>query len=93
MTRRCDITNKVAQVGNNVPKSLHKTRRRFLPNVQRVSFLSDILKRVFSFSATKHGIKTIEHNGGLDSFLLSTDNSKLSPKMIRIKKQLKRTVN
>ena len=93
MTRKCDITNKVAQVGNNVPKSLHKTRRRFLPNVQKVSFLSDVLKKVFSFSATKHGIKTIEHNGGLDKFLLSTADSKLSSKMVKIKKQLKKSAN
>ncbi len=69
---------------------MHKTRRRFLPNVQKVSFLSDMLKKVFSFSATKQGIKTIEHNGGLDNFLMTTKDAKLSDEMIKIKKQLKK---
>ncbi len=92
MTRKCDITGKVALYGNNVPKSLHKTRRRFLPNVQKVSVLSEALNKTFSFCITRHGMRTIEHNGGLDKYLLETQNSKLSEELLSIKKQLLKVV-
>jgi len=88
MTRRCEITGKGPAVGNNVSHANNKTKRRFLPNLQNVSFLSDILGRSFSLRACTRGIRTIEHNGGLDSYLKSVSDAKLTPEMKSLKKRI-----
>ena len=89
MSRVCAITNKAVMTGNNVSHANNSTRRRFLPNLQNASFLSDILGKKVSFRLSVRGMKTIEHNGGIDAYLMSTPNSRLSEESLAVKKQLK----
>ena len=77
MSRRCQFTGKGVQSGNNVSHANNKSRRRFLPNMQHTSLLSDILGTTIRVRLTTHAIRTIEHNGGLDAFLLTTPNRNL----------------
>ena len=88
MTRRCELTGKTVQYGCNVSHANNHSSRRFLPNLQNVSFLSESLGRVFKFRATASGIRTVEAKGGLDSFLLATRNEHLSKKAQALKKAL-----
>ena len=88
MTRRCEITGKGPLVGNNVSHANNKTKRRFLPNLQEVSFFSTALKRSVKVTATIHGIRTVEHKGGIDAWLLDMQASKLTPALRKIRKQL-----
>jgi large subunit ribosomal protein L28 len=88
MSRRCIITGKGVQVGNNVSHANNKTRRRFLPNLQRGSVLSDALGLAVKLRLTTNAIRTIEHNGGLDAYLLSTPDVKLSSEARRLKRRI-----
>jgi large subunit ribosomal protein L28 len=88
MARRCDFTGKGVQTGNNVSHANNRTRRRFLPNLQRASLMSDALGEAVRLRLTTSAIRTIEKRGGLDAFLLSTPTAKLG-KMAR---DLKRRV-
>lgn len=90
MARRCDITGKGVMTGNNVSHAMNKTRRRFLPNVQNTRVMSDILGEWVRVCVTTHGLRTIEHNGGLDAFLLGTPNRKLAPEARRIKRRIEK---
>ena len=89
MAKRCIITGKGVQTGNNVSHANNKTRRRFLPNLQAVSLLSETLGTTVTLRLSSRGLRTIEHNGGLDAFLLSTPNGKLSCEAKRLKKRIK----
>ena len=88
MSRRCEITGKGPLVGNTVSHANNKNKRRFLPNLQAASFFSTGLKRSIKVSSTTHGIRTVEHKGGIDGFLLGTAPSKLTPELRRFRKQL-----
>lgn len=88
MARRCGVTGKGVLSGNNVSHAHNKSRRRFLPNVQNVSFMSDLLGRRVRMRISTNGIRTIEKNGGLDQFLLSAHNNQLSLKTLALKKLL-----
>ena len=77
MSRRCEMTGKGVLTGNNVSHANNKSRRRYLPNLQETSVLSDVLGTSIRIRVTTHGLRTIEHNGGLDSFLLTTPNRRL----------------
>ena len=90
MARRCGITGKGVQSGNNVSHANNKTRRRFLPNLQETSFFSDVLATSVQLRLTTNGIRTIEHNGGLDSFLLSTPARRLPPEALILKRRILR---
>ncbi len=92
MSRRCMILGKGVQAGNNVSHAHNKTRRRYLPNLQNSSVLSDILGETVRLRVTPAAIRTIEHKGGLDAFLLGTPNRKLTPEAKRLKKRLERAV-
>ena len=92
MARRCPITRKGVQSGNNVSHANNKTRRRFLPNLQQASILSEALGGPVRLRVTPHGIRTIEHNGGLDAFLLGTRDSKLSVEARRLKRRVKKAL-
>ena len=80
MARCCDFTGKGVQTGNNVSHAHNKTRRRFLPNMQVVSFPSDLLGEQVQVRISAAAIRTIEKRGGLDAYLLSTPASKLGKK-------------
>lgn len=86
MTRLCEITGKKAMSGCNVSHSNIKTKRRFLPNLHSFSLRSDILGRTIRFRLSANGIRTIEHNLGLDNYLLTTKSAKLTPKALEVKK-------
>jgi len=90
MARRCGITGKGVQSGNNVSHANNKTRRRFLPNLQETSFFSDVLATSIQLRLTTNGIRTIEHNGGLDSFLISTPARRLPPEAMILKRRILR---
>jgi large subunit ribosomal protein L28 len=88
MSRRCFITGKGVLVGNNVSHANNKTRRRFLPNLQATSVLSDALGHPVRLRLSTRGIRTIEHNGGLDAYLLDTPDSKLDIEARRLKRRI-----
>ena len=88
MARRCAITGKGVQTGNNVSPANNKTRRRYLPNLQDTSLLSDVLGQMVRLRLTVHAIRTIEHNGGLDAFLLKTPDTKLTDEARRLKRRI-----
>ncbi|RAI56931.1 50S ribosomal protein L28 [Roseicella frigidaeris] len=90
MARRCGITGKGVLTGNNVSHANNKTRRRFLPNLQETSFFSDVLAASVQLRLTTNGIRTIEHNGGLDAFLLGTPNRKLPTEAQVLKRRIQR---
>ena len=88
MARRCGITGKSVLTGNNVSHANNKTRRRFLPNLQETALLSDALGHQVRLRLTVHAIRTIEHNGGLDAFLLGTPDTKLPAEARQLKKRI-----
>jgi large subunit ribosomal protein L28 len=88
MARRCNITGKGVLTGNNVSHANNKTRRRFLPNLQDTTMLSDALGHLVRLRLTVNAIRTIEHNGGLDAYLLSTADNKLAEEAIRLKRRI-----
>ncbi|EFH13061.1 50S ribosomal protein L28 [Pseudoroseomonas cervicalis] len=88
MARRCGITGKGVLTGNNVSHANNKTRRRFLPNLQETSFFSDVLGTSVQIRLSTNGIRTVEHNGGLDSFLLGTPDRKLPTEALVLKRRI-----
>ncbi|MBB6252579.1 MAG: 50S ribosomal protein L28 [Azospirillaceae bacterium] len=88
MARKCDVTGKGLQFGNNVSHANNKTRRRFLPNLQETSLLSDALGTMVRLRLSTKGIRTIEHKGGLDSALLDMRDSELSLDARRVKRRI-----
>jgi large subunit ribosomal protein L28 len=87
MARRCTITGKGVQVGHHVSHANNKTKRRFLPNLQETSILSDALGRV-RLRVSTAAIRTIEKKGGIDPFLRDTPVRKLSPEIRRLKRRI-----
>ena len=87
MARRCAVTGKGVQVGNNVSHSNRKTKRRFLPNLQTISLLSDLTGPV-RLRISTNAIRTIEFKGGIDAFLKGTPDRKLSPEIRRLKRRI-----
>jgi large subunit ribosomal protein L28 len=85
MARRCFITGKGVLVGNNVSHANNKTKRRFLPNLQVSAVHSDALGHAVRLRLTTRAIRTIEHNGGLDAYLLDTPDAKLTTVARRLK--------
>jgi len=90
MSRRCQITGKGVLTGNNVSHANNKSRRRYLPNLQEMSLLSDVLGTSIRMRVSTNGIRTVEHNGGLDSFLLSTPNRRLPLEAQALKRRILR---
>lgn len=90
MSRRCEITGKGVLSGNNVSHANNKTRRRFLPNLQQASLLSDTLGAAVHMRLSTRAIRTVEKNGGIDAFLLSTPNSRLPVEALVIKRRIQK---
>jgi large subunit ribosomal protein L28 len=88
MSRRCEITGKGVLSGNNVSHANNRTRRRFLPNLQITSLLSEVLGQSIRLRLSTRAIRTIEHNGGIDAFLLGTNASKLAPRGQELKRKV-----
>lgn len=90
MARRCELTGKSVQSGNNVSHAQNKTRRRFLPNLNNVTLMSEALNQKFSLKVSANALRTVEHRGGLDAFLVKAKDVELSDRAKLIKRQLER---
>ena len=90
MSRRCELTAKGPQVGHKVSHSNHKTKRRFLPNLCNVTLISDTLGRSVRLRVTTHGLRSVEHNGGLDAWLIKASTSELSAPAARLKREIQK---
>ena len=88
MSRRCELTGKAVQSGNLVSHSNHKTRTRFLPNLCNVTLISDVLQRSVRLRVAAAALRSVEHRGGLDAFLMKADTAKLSDKAARLKRSI-----
>jgi large subunit ribosomal protein L28 len=88
MSRICELTGKGRQVGHNVSHANNKTKRTFLPNLQNVTLLSETLGKGVSLKVSTHGLRSVEHVGGLDNWLAKTSDDKLSLKARRLKREI-----
>ena len=88
MPRRCELTGTAVQTGNLVSHSNHKTRTRFLPNLCNVTLISDVLQRKFRMRVSASALRTVEHRGGLDAFLLKASDAGLSRGALAIKREV-----
>ena len=89
MARRCELTGKGVMVGNNVSHALNRTRRRFLPNLLKVTLISEALNRPVKLRISASALRTVEHRGGLDAFLLKQSDDTLSTLAQGIKKEVR----
>ena len=85
MTKKCELTSKRPLKGNNVSHANNKTKRRFLPNIKKVSFRSEVLKKNIKLNVSNHALKTVDFKGGIDNFLKSAKLFKLSKKAKKLK--------
>ena len=90
MSRICELTGKGRQVGHNVSHANNKPKKVFLPNLQNVTLMSEKLGRSFKFRVSTHGLRSVEHNGGLDNWLMKTSDTKLSDRALKVKRELKK---
>ena len=90
MSRRCAVTGKGVQTGNNVSHANNKTRRRYLPNLQQATLLSDAIGGTVHLRLSTHALRSIEHNGGLDAFLLATPARRLPEEAQSLKRRILR---
>lgn len=89
MARRCELTGKGVMTGNTVSHALNRTRRRFLPNLLNVSLISDALNRTVKLRISANALRSVEHRGGLDAFLLKAHDDELSVNALAIKKEVR----
>tara|TARA_B100000787_G_C15903129_1_gene169291 strand:+ start:188 stop:466 length:279 start_codon:yes stop_codon:yes gene_type:complete len=85
MTKKCELTGVLPLKGHNVSHAKNKTKRRFLPNLKKVTFKSDLLKKNIKLNVTNAALRTVDFKGGLDKFLLSAKKAKLSNKVKKLK--------
>ena len=88
MSRICELTGKGRQTGHNVSHANNKTKRVFLPNLQNVTLMSEGLDRSFKFRVSANGLRSVEHVGGLDNWLIKTADTKLSVTALKVKREL-----
>ena len=93
MARRCELTGKEPQFGHNVSHSNRKTNRRFDPNLQRVTFYSDALRSRIALRVCTRVLRTVQKYGGLDPYLLGTDDAKLAPEGLRLKRRVRKVLS
>jgi large subunit ribosomal protein L28 len=90
MSRVCELSGKGPMSGQNVSHANNKTKRRFLPNLNEVTLISDILGQSFRLRISAHALRTVDHRGGLDAFLAKSKDDELSPKALKIKRELEK---
>jgi large subunit ribosomal protein L28 len=91
MTRRCELTGKLPLSGQLRSHAENKTKRKFRPNLCEVTLISDALGRKVRLRVSAHGLKSVEHRGGLDAFLLKASDDDLSERCLKLKRELKKT--
>ena len=92
MSRACELTGKAVQSGNNVSHANNKTRRRFLPNLCNVTLISDALGQRYRLRVSAYALRSVEHRGGLDAFLVKADEKELSQRAKLLKRQIAKKV-
>ena len=92
MARRCELTGKETQFGHKVSHSNRKTNRRFCPNLQKVTLHSDALRRGVRLRVSTRALRSVQHNGGLDRFLIRTPDAKLAEPALRLKRKIKKAL-
>ena len=92
MSRVCELSGTGPMSGNTVSHANNKTRRRFLPNLNEVSLISDALGQSFKLRISAAALRTVDHRGGLDAFLAKSKDDELSPKAQKIKKEIAKVV-
>lgn len=90
MSRICELTGKGPVSGSNVSHANNKTKRRFLPNLNDVSLMSEILGRTFKLRICTSALRTVDHRGGLDNYLVKTKDGDLSPAALKIKRNVEK---
>ena len=90
MSRRCELTGKGPMTGNNVSHANNKTKRRFLPNLNDVTLMSEVLGRTFKLKVASAALRTVDHRGGLDAFMAKAKDADLSPNALKIKKDIEK---
>lgn len=90
MSRRCELTGKAVLVGNLVSHSNRKTKRRFLPNLVNVTLRSDMLQRAVRMRVSANGLRSVEHRGGLDAFLVKAHDHELSRGALLLKREIEK---
>ena len=88
MAWRCELTGKTRQIGHKVSHSNRKTKRRFQPNLLNVTLLSDALGRKVRLRISANALRTVDHRGGLDAFLMKAKDAELSPRALELKRQV-----
>ena len=92
MSRVCELTGKGPMTGNNVSHAHNRTRRRFLPNLNDVTLVSEALGKTFKLRISASALRTVDHRGGLDAFLAKAKDEELSAKALKIKKDIAKTL-
>ena len=88
MSKKCELTGKIPLAGNNVSHANNKSKRRFLPNLKKVTFKSDLLKRNIKLNVTNSAVRTVDKKGGFDLFLKNTKSKNFSLRVKKIKKSI-----
>ena len=88
MSRRCELSGKGVLTGNRVSHSNIKTRRRYLPNLNPVSLESETLGQTFRFRIAASTLRSVDHRGGLDAYLAKARDEELSPRALKVKKEI-----
>ena len=92
MSRVCELTGKGPATGNNVSHANNKTRRRFLPNLNDVTLMSETLGRTVKLKISAAALRTVDHRGGLDGFMAKAKDDELSPRALKIKREIEKSV-
>ena len=90
MSRRCELTGKTRQIGHKVSHSNRKTKRRFLPNLLNVTMMSEALGRSVRLRVSAHALRSVDHRGGLDAYLIKAKDTELSERALDLKRQIKK---
>ena len=88
MSKKCELTGKIPMKGHNVSHANNKTKRRFLPNLKKVRFTSELLKRSLKITVSNAGVRTVDKKGSFDEFLKTVKNKNLSPRLKKLKKSI-----
>lgn len=88
MSKKCELTGKIPLKGHNVSHANNKTKRRFLPNLKKVKFTSELLKRSMKLTVSNAGVRSVDKKGSFDEFLKTVKNKNLSPRLKKMKKSL-----
>ena len=86
MSKKCELTGKIPMKGHNVSHANNKTKRRFLPNLKKVKFTSELMKRSLKLTVSNAGVRSVDKKGSFDEYLKVVKNKNLSPRLIKLKK-------